>query len=160
MIVPTLLPSLLPFNSSRGLARRGLSSIVDDFFSGMEAEPWRDIETKLASFSPRVNVADEPNVIRVTAELPGMAQEDIQLSIRGGYLTLKGVKKEEREEVEGKNYRHTERLYGEFERIIPLQSEVDSDKVEALMKNGVLTITLPKIISESERERKISIKAR
>jgi HSP20 family protein len=126
----------------------------------MDVEPWREMETKLAAFTPRVNVADEPSALKVTAELPGMAQEDIQLSIRGGYLTLRGVKKEEREEVEGKNYRHTERLYGEFERVIPLQAEVDSDKVEAVMKNGVLTITLPKIISESERERKISIKAR
>lgn len=159
MIVPTLLPSLMPFNTSRSLSRRGLSSLVDDFFASSELEPWREIETKLASFSPRLNVADEANAIRVTAELPGMAQEDVQVSIKGGYLTLKGCKKEEREE-EGKNYRHTERLYGEFERIIPLQAEVDADRIDATMRNGVLTINLPKIISESERERKISIKAK
>ena len=160
MIVPTLLPSLSPFNSSRALSRRGISSLMDDFFSGMEVEPWREIETKLASFTPRVNVADEANIIRLTAELPGINQEDVQLSVRGEYLTLRGCKKEEREEIEGKNYRHSERLYGEFERVIPLQAQVDADRIEANMKNGILTVTLPKIIAESERERKISIKAK
>ena len=153
-----IIPTLLPVRTNRGLARRsnGLSSIFDDFFG--EIEPWKEMESRMAAFSPKVNVTEDAQKITVTAELPGMKQEDIDVTLKGDFISIRGHKKEEKEQCEGKECRYTERVYGEFERVIPLHVEVNSDKVDASMKDGVLTLVLPKVIEEGKKERKISIR--
>jgi len=111
----------------------------------------------VGTFAPSVDVAETDEHVRVTAELPGLDPKDIELSVSGNTLTLKGEKKEEREERQGATYR-SERYYGSFSRVIPLPCEVESDKAEATYKNGVLTVTLPKPEEVKKRRKKIEIK--
>jgi HSP20 family protein len=108
-------------------------------------------------FTPRVNVGETDSAMQVSAELPGMDEKDIQISLEQDALVLSGEKKSESEE-NGKNFHRYERSYGSFQRIIPLVSEIQEDKVEASFKNGVLTITLPKAASAVKAAKKITIK--
>ncbi len=91
--------------------------------------------------------------IRVTAELPGLEEKDLEVSLLEGALTIKGEKRDEHEEEKGDVY-HSERHYGMFERTISLPSQVDADKVKASFKKGVLKITLPKT-KEAQPNRRI-----
>lgn len=108
-------------------------------------------------FVPAVNVTETDNEYRVTAELPGMDQNDVELSIHNGSLTIKGEKKKETEEKKEGFYR-MERSYGTFHRTLPLPQEVDAEHVEATFKKGVLTVTLPKLPELQSGAKKIAIK--
>jgi len=94
-------------------------------------------------FLPRVDVVDRGAALEVTAELPGMTRDEIVLSIAEGALTLSGEKRVESSSTESGCYR-VERSYGSFHRSIPLPSDVDRDRVDAVFADGVLKITLPK----------------
>jgi HSP20 family protein len=109
-------------------------------------------------FSPRVNVSETDAAMQVTAELPGMEEKDIQITLEPDCLVLSGEKKNENEES-SKNFHRYERTYGSFQRVIPLVSEVQEDKVEATFKNGVLNVTLPKAPSAVKSAKKIAVKA-
>ncbi|GLS28456.1 Hsp20/alpha crystallin family protein [Mesorhizobium albiziae] len=91
-------------------------------------------------------------------ELPGIDQEDVDVSLTDRALTIKGEKKSEREESR-KGYHVSERSYGSFYRSIPLPSGVDTDKANAEFKNGVLTVSLPKTREALSRGKKIEVKA-
>jgi HSP20 family protein len=93
--------------------------------------------------------------ITVRAELPGLEAKDIDLNVSGDILSIRGEKKEKAEEKQ-KNYYSRESYYGAFQRSIRLPAEVQSDKVGASFKNGVLDIRLPK--SEKAQSKKIDIK--
>jgi len=93
----------------------------------------------------------------VVAELPGMDEKDINLSIEDNALVLSGEKKSDVEE-KGKTFHRVERTYGSFQRVIPLNVEVDEDKATASFKNGVLAITLPKAAEAVKQSKKITIK--
>lgn len=134
--------------------RREMDSLFDNFFRGFDMEPF---ESRLGGFSPRIDVTEDGNEIRISAELPGMDEKDIDLSIQNNMLTIKGEKKEEKED-KGKDYYRMERSYGSFVRTIPLPVEVDTDKVEAKFKKGVLSITLPKTAKAVAETKKISVK--
>jgi len=95
------------------------------------------------TWSPAVDVFDAKDHILVKADLPGLNKDDIEVSVEGDTLTIKGEKKEERES-EGKNYVRSERFYGGFHRLISLPSPVDAANVKAVYRSGVLEITLPK----------------
>jgi len=101
---------------------------------------------------PKIDITDEEAAVRIVADLPGMEQKDIDLSINDGVLTLKG---EKTAETENKDSKLAERFYGRFERQIPIGYDLDEDKVDAHFENGVLKITLPK--SEGSRSRPKSI---
>lgn len=109
------------------------------------------------NFIPALDVKETDKTIVVTTELPGLTEKDIDVSIDDGVLTLKGEKKAE-EKTEGQNYIRVERSFGSFHRSITLPSEVDAEKIDAVYKNGVLAVTLPKIVQE-RKEQKIKIKA-
>jgi len=109
------------------------------------------------SFMPRLDVTEDSKAFTVTAELPGMSDKDIDLSLSGDTLTIRGEKKEEKEE-KNKNYYYSERSYGTFLRSIPLPRQVETDKVSASFKKGVLTITLPKTAAAVDSTKKISVK--
>ena len=96
---------------------------------------------------------DKDNVI-VTAEVPGLAEKDVDLSITGNTLTLKGEKKHE-SEVKEESYHRVERSYGSFQRVIELPVEVNAEKAKAKLTNGVLTVTLPK--SEAVKPKQITV---
>jgi HSP20 family protein len=100
-------------------------------------------------------VAETKNDVVVKAEVPGMDPKDIDISLSNGVLTIKGEKKQEREEKE-ENYHLLERSYGSFTRSVQLPGEVQSDKISASYRNGVLKVTLPK--SEEAKKKEIKIK--
>lgn len=106
-------------------------------------------------WAPSLDVSQTKDNIVVKAEIPGMDSKDIDISLSGGVLTLKGEKKQEKEEKD-ENYYFAERSYGAFSRSIQLPQEVQTDKIKASYKNGVLTINLPK--SEEAKAKEVKIK--
>jgi len=109
------------------------------------------------SVSPAVDVVEGTNDITVTCELPGLEQKEIDVSITSNVLTIKGEKKNEREEKHGKYYRKESRS-GSFQRTLPLPATVDADKVGAELKDGILTITLPKKEEAKPKQIEVTIK--
>ena len=107
----------------------------------------------LGRFMPEVDLTETSKEIRLTADLPGREEKDLEVSFLDGAITVKGEKRQEHQEGEGGVYR-CERQYGVFERTIPLPSEIDPDKVQASFKNGVLKVTLPKT-KEAQPNRKM-----
>ena len=138
---------------------REMTTLMDRFFRGMEVEPLGLGERLGAGeFIPRVDVSETEKLVKVTAELPGMDEHDIDVELSRDSLTIKGEKKEASEE-KTKDYHHVERRYGAFQRVIPLPAEVDQSKVEAEFKKGLLSITLPKTPAAQQAHRKIPIKS-
>lgn len=135
----------------------GINRLFDEFFGESAMEPFRRSEERMAMFSPRVDVAETETAVNVTAELPGLDEKDVEVTIDEETLTIRGEKKEEKEEKKGTAYR-MERTYGEFHRVIPLPATVETGKAKATFKKGVLQVTLPKVPGRSTKGRKIEIK--
>jgi len=115
-------------------------------------------ETIAASyFAPAVDIAEQENEYVVKVELPGVAKEDVKISVESNTLTIKGEKKQEKEE-KNKNFHRVERSYGSFQRSFTLPATVKNDKIDALFNNGILTITMPK--SEEAKPKQIEVKVR
>ena len=106
------------------------------------------------AFSLALDVAEDDQEFTVKASLPGVAPEDIEVTLSDDALTISGKMTQE-EESEGKNYHLRERRFGSFARSISLPSTVDADKVEAINENGVLTLHLPKVEEEKPRVIKV-----
>jgi HSP20 family protein len=102
-----------------------------------------------------VNASDKE--LRVSAELPGMDEKDVEILVDDGVLTIRGEKKSE---TEDQGRRFSERYYGRFERSIALPYEVEEDKANASFQNGVLTVTLPKSARAQEKAKRIAINAK
>lgn len=133
--------------------------------------PWRDLEDlenrlmrltgdfddgeTVAAWRPAVDLTESEEEYRLTAELPGMSADDIEVEVREGDLILHG-EKEIKEEKEEEDYHVTERSYGEFYRRFTLPSSVDAERIRAEMDDGVLTVRLPKTEKESGRKIQIS----
>ncbi len=137
------------------LFREEMNRLFDNFFRGFELEPFGG---GFGTFRPNVNVVEDDKEIRVSAELPGIDEKDIEVSLSKDSLTIKGEKREEKED-KGKNYYRMERSYGSFSRTIPLPTEIDDEKVKAQFKKGVLTVTLPKTAKAIKETKKIPVKA-
>jgi HSP20 family protein len=103
---------------------------------------------------PRIDLAETDGEIVVTAELPGLAEKDVEVFVDDGALTLRGERHEEKRDAERQI---SERYWGRFERRIALPAEVLPDKVSASMKDGVLTVTLPKSPEARQRTRRITV---
>jgi HSP20 family protein len=134
---------------------REMNRLFDDVFRGFDLP--MPVAGPLGSWSngwPSVEVTDSDKEVRVTAELPGLEEKDIEILLDDDVLTLRG---ERRSEMEDKDRRYSERFYGRFERRIPLGGEVEEDKVEAAFVNGVLTITLPKSARAQTQSKRIEI---
>lgn len=112
----------------------------------------------LPSKLPATDIVENDKEIRMTVEMPGMEEKDIDVSVDEGRLTVKGEKTEERKE-EKDDYRLSERHYGSFQRSFQLPPSVDAEKIDARYKSGVLTLTLPKTEAAQKKQRKISIKS-
>lgn len=102
--------------------------------------------------SPRFEVSETDDEIRVKAELPGMDEKDVEVTLDENILTIRGERKEQREEKK-RNYQVSEMSYGSFQRSFPLEAAVDREKATATFKHGVLTLTLPKT-GQAKVERK------
>ncbi|MBN1829439.1 MAG: Hsp20/alpha crystallin family protein [Deltaproteobacteria bacterium] len=136
--------------------QRQMNDIFSSFIRGFDVAPFRELGEWEAGFSPRVDVKETDRSIEIAAELPGIDEQDIDISLASDAVTIKGEKREEKEE-KNKNCWHMERRYGAFHRVIPLAQEIDADKAEASFKKGVLHVTLPKL-KKSEVGKKIAIK--
>jgi HSP20 family protein len=140
---------LAPFDFEH--MRREMDRLWDSFFEGGA----RRRTEGAREWFPSLDVAETKNDVVVKAEVPGMDPKDIDISLSNGVLTIKGKKKQEREEKE-ENYHLLERSYGSFTRSVQLPGEVQSDKISASYRNGVLKVTLPK--SEEAKKKEIKIK--
>jgi len=136
---------------------RDMNNLVDRFFGGFDLDPFGGSELATGDFMPRVDVRENDKEIKVTAELPGMDEKDIDVTLSRDSLTIKGEKQEETED-KGKDYYRSERRYGSFHRVVPLSAEVDESKAEADFKKGVLKIRLPKTPEAQASRKKIEIK--
>ena len=137
-----------------------MNQMFDEFFENNWMTPWdSDFGERFNGFSPRVNLTERENELEVTAELPGLTEDDIDITLNRDALILKGEKRQETED-KGDNHYRMERSYGRFSRTIPLPADVvDKDNVEAEFKNGVLTITLPKLEEATPISRRIAVNA-
>jgi HSP20 family protein len=145
-----LLQSLDPFGLLPGLLRSPLPG-------GAGAARWfGDFTPSL--FQPRIDVVDEGEALRITAELPGMERKDLEILTEDGFLVLRGEKRQEANEREKGCYR-LERAFGGFQRVLPLPEDVDVQRAEATFANGVLTLRLPKRENAAaDSSRRIEIK--
>lgn len=133
---------MIPFKNSVPVRQsdRGLLSPFanwDRIFDNFEM-PFGD-----SSFMPSIDVHEDDHAVSISAELPGMKEEDIDISLSQNTLTISGEKKEEFEEKRKSSYR-MERRYGSFRRSVALPEGIDEDKIQAIYKNGVLSILVPK----------------
>ncbi len=139
---------------------------VFDRFSGGFNLPWRQMfktgpsagdEGFFAFSAPAVDVSEDDKAYRITAELPGLDEKNIDVLVSGDMLTLKGEKHHEKEEKD-KNRYMSERVYGSFQRSFTMPDGVDRDKIGADMSKGVLTIILPKTAEAQKPQQKIEVK--
>jgi HSP20 family protein len=150
------------FSSPLAELHREVDRLFDDFMT--DFRPWRsgvgfwgDGKGELVA---KVDVSETDNEIQVTADLPGIDEKDIEVTLSDGVLTIKGERKAEKEEKdEKKSYHRIERSSGLYSRSIALPSEVDESKVKADFAKGVLTVRMPKSAQARSKVKKISIKA-
>lgn len=152
------------FDSLTGL-RDEMNHLFDEFFTGFEGrrpalfrgrEPGWLLSHLRGEMVPAVDVAEDDKIVKLTAELPGMKEEDVEIVLRDDMLTVKGEKKSEREEKK-ESYHLTERRYGSFERTFRLPETADADKITAAISDGVLTVTIPKKAAAKKAEKKIKV---
>ncbi len=139
--------------------RDEMDHLFDDFFRSVEGWwPMERFTPAGAGYLPHVDVSEDDETVVVTAELPGMEEKDIDISVAGDLLTLKGEKQMERETKE-KDYVRTERSFGSFRRTLQLPCEVKDEGATATFKRGVLTVTLPKSEQARKERHHIEVKA-
>ena len=129
----------------------------DDFFSRRWLRPWRwesRFPEALSLSMPKVDVVDRAGEVIVRAEVPGVEKQDVEVSVSGNRLTIRGETKKETKEEKGDYYR-AEITRGAFSRTLALPAEVDDSKTKAVMKDGVLELTLPKVEKAKRRSIKI-----
>ncbi len=121
------------------------------------ARPWPDGGLTL-EWSPRCDVSESETEVLIQAELPGVEQKDMEVTVREGVLYLKGQKRSARKE-EADGPAHSERFFGSFERALTIPVNVDETKIEARLKGGVLEVHLPKIAAKIPPAKKVEIKS-
>jgi HSP20 family protein len=143
-----------PFQSFRSEMDR----VFDNFLGGLPSlASLRHGFPVEQGLTPTLDVKENEKEIVVKADLPGIDEKDINLTIHDGVLSLRGEKKSERTD-ERENYHVMERSYGSFQRSIRLPETIDEDKVDARFDKGVLTVTLPKRADMVKTQKKIEIK--
>lgn len=168
------LRSLLPFgrDTSQSLSssaeqdpffslHRGFNRAFEDVFRdfpGFGTRPGYSLDK--VAFSPQLDISEDDHNYVVTVELPGVAEDDVDMEVRDGMLFIRGEKKFEHDEDDEKGYHVVERSYGSFARSIPLGFDVKPETVEAIFKKGILTVTIPKPPEEEIKSRKIDIQSR
>lgn len=145
---------LIPWNRNRNsLVRTGsrdpfftlqreVNRLFDDMWNGFDMPLLRGGMTENNGW-PTIDLVEHDKDFLLNVELPGMEEKDIDIQFADGTLILRGERKEERADVKG-DQRYSERMYGHFERQIPLGVDIDLAKAKATLKNGLLTVTLPK----------------
>ena len=133
---------------------RDLATLHDRFNQVLSAAG-DSVEDHHGDWAPPVDIVEQDDALIIRAELPGLKTEDIDIRVENGKLVLRGERKQDRQTDDTKVYR-LERVYGTFTRRFALPTSVDSSKISAAYKNGVLEVTLPK--ADEAKERKVEIK--
>jgi HSP20 family protein len=133
--------------------RTEMDRLFDNFTGRVGGMPFLStrFDTSFSVPSPAVDITEKEGEYSITAEVPGMAEKEIQVSLSGDTLTIKGEKRQEREE-KGENRYLSERSYGEFQRAFTLPEDVDRERIAAAFANGVLSVTLPKLVKAPPRK--------
>jgi HSP20 family protein len=136
-------PWVDPFRLAMYDPFRMVQDVLRDPFSGRgQLDRWFG-DFSPSAFQPSIDVEEESDALRITAELPGLTREDVQIQVEDDALVLRGEKKLE-SKSEDKGCFRIERAFGSFERVIPLPDGIDTSRAEAKFENGVLTIRIPK----------------
>lgn len=135
-----------------------MERLMDDVFGFSPIASTQNMMRAVDSFAPRIDVAETEKAYTVHADLPGISEKDLEVTLKDNLLTLKGERKQESEEKHG-TYTRIERSYGSSERQIGLSKDIDQSKIDATFKNGVLTLTLPKLAEPEQSAKKINVKA-
>jgi HSP20 family protein len=138
-----------PFTSMR----RDMERLFEDFSRG---SGWSPPALPQMGTAPRIDVSETETEISIEAEFPGVDEKDIEVLLSDGRLTIKGEKKQEKEEKK-KDYHLVERSYGSFARTLGLPFDVDPEQVKARFEKGVLKVTVPKPAEVKAKEKKIPI---
>lgn len=136
------------------LFRREMDDLFDSFFRDFD---FGTHGLRTEGFVPNVDLSENEKEVRVTAELPGMDEKDIEVSLSRDALTIRGEKQEESEDS-GQGYYHMERSFGSFSRSIPVPPGIDAEKVAAKFNKGVLTILIPKAGKAVTDRQKIQVR--
>ena len=142
--------SLTPWEPFRGLRRR------DDAFDDMFRAFFRHAGEDGGIAEPAVELAESDGEMTIKMEVPGVEKDQIQLTVADDHLVVRGETRKEKEEKK-KNYYRQEIRYGAFQRTVPLPVEVDAMKAKAELRNGMLTVTLPKSAQPKAREVKVAV---
>ena len=146
-MLPTRRVAMTPWRPFDGFDNR-IRRLMEETLG--EAEPF--------GWTPAVNVVESEAEMKLTAELPGVSMDDVDIEIENNVLSIRGEKKVEHEEREEGKFRIYERAYGEFTRSFTLPATVNADKIAAEFENGVLTVHLPK--TAEARGRRIKVEAK
>jgi HSP20 family protein len=145
--------------------RTEIDRLFDRFAGGFSMAPWPRLfgtspafESSYAVSAPAMELVEKDGAFRLTAELPGIDAKDVEVSLSGDTLIIKGEKKQESEHKDA-NFYLSERSYGAFQRAFQLPDTVDGEKVNAVFANGVLTVTMPMTARAKENTKKIEVKA-
>jgi HSP20 family protein len=152
--VPTTWPESLRLLTADPF--RMMQEMLRDPFAGFsQLDRWFG-DFSPSVFQPRIDVVDDGDALRITAELPGINRQDVEILLEDDALVLHGEKKLESKTEEKGCYR-LERAFGGFQRVVPLPDGVDVDRAEARFENAVLTIRIPKIAAEKSSARRLEI---
>lgn len=148
-----------PFEALRGEIDRLFDEFVPSRWRATDRSLFGRALPSLAGWAatPAVDVVEKDDTYEVTAEFPGLDEKNIEVKLSNGFLTIRGEKKEEKEDQQ-KEYHISERRYGSFQRSFQLPDSVDANKVEATFEKGILKVKLPKSAEAKKNERKIEIK--
>lgn len=157
-------PSALPLSALRDDIDRAFDRMFEDWpkFGGLMGRGFFDDDTFFAKpgvTAPTVDVSEDKKGYHIEAELPGVDESNVEVTVRDNRLSLRGEKKSEKEKKD-KNVHMSERRYGSFERTFQLPDDVDSGKIKAEFSNGVLNLTLPKCAKTKSKEQKITVKSK
>ncbi len=154
--------ALIRWNPTRDLAawpsevfglQREVNRMFDNFFRG--GSP--DDSTQLSAWTPAVDIAEQQDAYLVKVELPGVNKDDVKITLESNILTIRGEKKQDKE-TSKENYHRVERCYGSFQRSFTLPTTVKADRIEAIYKDGILNVTLPK--AEEAKPKQIEVKVK
>jgi HSP20 family protein len=145
---------IIPWKSFGEISR--LRREMDDLFTRIFGETSLS-KIGFAKWQPLVDISETDTHLIIKAEIPGIDAKDVDVSITGDRLTIKGEKQQEKEEKEENRHR-SERYYGVYQRVIDLPTSIEEDKTEATFDKGILTITLPKVEKAKKKQVKIKVK--
>jgi HSP20 family protein len=147
--------SLIPFRSSNQFLDQ-MHNEMDEMIQRFFGAPAEAKTNGMSVWAPNIDISETDKAFIVKADLPGVDPKDVEVSVREGVMTLRGEKREQREEKH-KNYHRTERFVGQFYRSIPLPAGVDEESVAATSGIGVVTVTIPK--KPEAQPKKIAVKS-